>query len=252
MWLDWKTSTVVPLAVFLVVNIPPWFGFSYLFTVFRWATFQDTLVLGGNLIFPITYVSALLTLAVSSFLFQNRIGLSWIRSLLMGTGLATAGVGLFELIWQGVGYLFYPTQITGGIWVANYVLNGSWIFLSLGSIQYWRISKGFLATAMGFVGGWTVWIVLGFPQVFASPGVVALVMNSTLKVGSLGMFLSLVIFDKHDTRVSGSSHAEDDHRGTARVAQDPMPDQFASDSLGSVSRRSRRLEARRSSSHRLI
>jgi hypothetical protein len=190
---------IVPLTVFLSVNLPPWFGFSYLFTALRWATFQDTLTLGGNLVFPITYASALLTLAASAYLFRKRIGLPWIRSLILGAGLATAGAGLFELLWQGVGYLFYPSQITGGVWLANYVLNGSWIFLSFGSIQYWKISRKFLITGIAFVAGWVVWIGLGFPQVFPSAVPVALVMNSSLKVLSFVLLSSLVIFEDKDT-----------------------------------------------------
>jgi hypothetical protein len=191
---------IVPLAVFLSVNVPPWFGFSYLYTVFGWATFQDTLTLGGNLVFPVTYVSALATLAGSAFLFRKRIGLSWISSLILGAGLATAGAGLFELLWQGVGYVFYPSEITGGIWLANYVLNGSWIFLSVGSIQYWKISRRFLTTALTFVAGWVLWIALGFPQVFPSAGLVALVMNSSLKILSFVLFSSLVIFKNKNPR----------------------------------------------------
>jgi hypothetical protein len=189
-----KFGTVVPLAVFLSVNIPPWFGFSYLFAVFRWATFQDTLTLGGNLVFPFTYASALSTIAGSAYLFRKRMGLSSISSLVLGTGLATAGAGLFELLWQGVGYVFYPSEITGGIWLGNYVLNGSWIFLSFGSIQYWKLSRRFLLTGIIFVTGWIVWIAMGFPQVFPSAGLAALVMNSSLKILSFVLFLSLVIF----------------------------------------------------------
>jgi len=185
---------IVPLAVFLSINVPPWFGFSYLYTVFGWATFQDKLTLGGNLVFPVTYVSALATLAGSAYRFRRIMGLPWIGSLVLGAGLATAGAGLFELLWQGVGYLFYPSEITGGIWLANYVLNGSWIFLSVGSIQYWNISRRFLMTALTFVAGWVLWIALGFPQVFPSPGLVALVMNSTLKILSFVIFSSLVMF----------------------------------------------------------
>src|SRR5712692_1160103 len=190
---------IVPLAVFLSINVPPWFGFSYLYTVFGWATFQDKLTLGGNLVFPVTYVSALATLAGSAYLFRKRIGLPWIGSLVLGAGLATAGAGLFELLWQGVGYLFYPSQITGGVWLANYVLNGSWIFLSFGSIQYWKISRKFLITGIAFVAGWVVWIGLGFPQVFPSAVPVALVMNSSLKVLSFVLLSSLVIFKNKDT-----------------------------------------------------
>jgi hypothetical protein len=149
-------------------------------------------------VFPITYASALLTLAASAYLFRKRIGLSWIRSLILGAGLATAGAGLFELLWQGMGYLFYPSQITGGVWLANYVLNGSWIFLSFGSIQYWKISRKFLITGIAFVAGWVVWIGLGFPQVFPSAVPVALVMNSSLKVLSFVLLSSLVIFKNKD------------------------------------------------------
>src|SRR5216684_3294322 len=185
---------IVPLAVFLSINVPPWFGFSYLYTVFGWATFQDKLTLGGNLVFPVTYVSALATLAGSAYRFRRIMGLPWIGSLVLGAGLATAGAGLFELLWQGIGYVFYPTQITGGIWLANYVLNGSWIFLSFGSIQYWKISRSFLATGIIFIAGWVGWIALGFPQVFMSGGLVALVMNSSQKILSFVLFLSLMIF----------------------------------------------------------
>jgi hypothetical protein len=108
--------------------------------------------------------------------------------------LATAGAGFFELLWQGVGYVFYPSQITGGVWLANYVLNGSWIFLSFGSIQYWKISRKFLMTGITFLSGWALWIALGFPQVFPSASLVALVMNSSLKILSFVLFASLVIF----------------------------------------------------------
>jgi hypothetical protein len=218
MWLAVKTNTAVALAVFLVVNIPPWFGFSYLFTVFLWATFQDPLTLGGNLIFPITYASALLTLGGGAYLFRKRMGLSWMVSLLLGTGLATAGAGLFELTWQGVGYLFYPAQITGGVWLANYVLNGSWIFLSFGSIRYWRVSRRFLMTGTGFVAGWIVWVALGFPQVFQSANILALIMNSSLKVGSFALFLCLVIFDKEKKPLLGPKLMENGKIGPARAA----------------------------------
>src|SRR6266851_4165683 len=190
---------VVPLAVFLSINVPPWFGFSYLYTVFGWATFQDKLTLGGNLVFPVTYVSALATLAGSAYRFRRIMGLPWIGSMVLGAGLATAGAGLFELLWQGVGYVFYPSEITGGVWLANYVLNGSWIFLSFGSIQYWKISRKFLITGIAFVAGWVVWIGLGFPQVFPSAVPVALVMNSSLKVLSFVLLSSLVIFKNKDT-----------------------------------------------------
>jgi hypothetical protein len=190
-------AMIVPLAVFLSVNVPPWFGFSYLVTVLQWATFQNSPPLGGNLVFPITYASALSTLVGVAYLFRKRIGLSWISSLVLGAGLATAGAGLFELLWQGVGYVFYPREITGGIWLANYVLNGSWILLSVGSIQYWKISKKFLVTGIAFVAGWVLWITLGFPQVFqASAGLLALVMNSSLKILSFLLFSSLVIFNR--------------------------------------------------------
>ena len=181
------------MVVFLAVNIPPWFGFSYLYVVLGWAAFQGKLPGGGGSLFPITYASALVTIAVAAYQFRKRIGLSMPLSLIYGVGLATGAVGLFELIWQGLGYLVYPNLIQGGIWLPNYVLNGSWIFLSFGSIQYWRISRPFLTTGLVFVACWALWLALGFPQVFLSASVVAFAFNSVLKVLSFVLFLSLVV-----------------------------------------------------------
>jgi hypothetical protein len=146
-------------------------------------------------VFPITYASALVTLGVGTYRFRKRAGLSILRSLLLGAGLATAGTGLFEIIWQGLGHIVYPNQISGGIWLANYVLNGSWIFLSFGSIQYWRITRQFLVAVSFFVLGWIVWLVLDFPQVFQSANNVAFILNSSLKILSFGIFLSLMVFE---------------------------------------------------------
>jgi len=149
-------------------------------------------------VFPITYASALLTLAASAYLFRKRIGLSWIRSLILGAGLGERGCRAVRAALAGNGIPILPQSITGGVWLANYVLNGSWIFLSFGSIQYWKISRKFLITGIAFVAGWVVWIGLGFPQVFPSAVPVALVMNSSLKVLSFVLLTSLVIFKNKD------------------------------------------------------
>lgn len=186
-------SLLVPIAVFLVVNIPPWFGFSYVLVVFQWATFQRPLTLGGDQIFPVTLASAIVTVVITSSLFIVQSKLSFARSLIQGFGLALAATALFEIIYQFAGYLFYPAIITGVLWPANYVLNGSWLFVAYTSRGQWRLSKRLAIVSIGFALSWVVWIGIGFPQLFQDQPT-ALVANAVTKVLSYALVISAIDF----------------------------------------------------------
>lgn len=189
-----RARIVIPVVAFLTVNIPPWFGFSYLYVIFQWATFQVSLTQGGNLAFPITYASAVAVLIFSSYRFRTRTKLSLLHSLALGSGLSLAGIALFEEIWQAVGYYYYPSVVNGATNLSGHILNATWVLLSVTSFDYWRVSKKFVTVATLFVLSWVAWIGIGFPQLFQANVNGALLANSSVKILSLLVFLSLVNF----------------------------------------------------------
>lgn len=191
---DMRIHPLIPISVFLIVNVPPWFGFSYLYVVFQWATLQGSLSLGGNLEFPITYASAVMTFVLAAYFFRSRTELSVIRAAILAVGLSFAATALFEVIYQILGYLYYPSIVRGALSPANYVLNASWIFLAFTSTEYWKFTKRFTITAVAFVLSWLAWLGIGFPQLFQSNAMVALVANSITKVLSFALFLSIIDF----------------------------------------------------------
>lgn len=189
-----KLHLLIPVSVFLIVNIPPWFGFSYLYVIFRWATLQDSLTFGGNQVLPVTYASALATFLIATYLFKNETRLPLLDSIVQAAGLAFAATALFEIAYQLIGYYFYPSTITGAIWLPNYVLNLSWIFLGVTSLQYWRLSSNFKLTASALAISWGMWIAIGFPQLFQNNAGLAFEANSITKILSFALMLSLVDF----------------------------------------------------------
>ena len=189
-----KIHLLIPVSVFLAVNLPPWFGFSYIYVIFQWATFQSTLSLGGSLEFPVTYASAIVTFATATYLFKNRTKLPLIDSAIQGVGLAFAATALFEVIYQFLGYYFYPSTILGAVWPANYVLNGSWMFLAFTSIKYWSLSTRFKLTVSALAVSWGLWVALGFPQLFQNGSTTALVATSITKILSFALILSVIDF----------------------------------------------------------
>ncbi len=192
--------------VFLLVNVPPWFGFSYLLVVFRWATFQESIAQGGNLEFPVTYATALLTFASSTFLFRMRVGVSLSRATFLSACLVLTATAVFEVTYQVVGHFFYPSEITGAIWLPNYILNASWILLGLTSLEYWHASARFGTVAFALFLSWSVWIVVGFPQLFQPDRIaVALAANSVAKVLSFALVLSAIDFSDSKARTRSST-----------------------------------------------
>ena len=201
-----KLHLLIPVLVFLIVNIPPWFGFSYLYVIFRWATLQNSLTLGGSEVLPVTYTSALATFLIATFLFKEETKLPFLDSVIQAAGLAFAATALFEITYQLIGYYFYPSTINGAIWLPNYVLNLSWFFLAVTSLQYWRLSNIFKLTASALVLSWGIWIAVGFPQLFENNAGLAFEANSITKILSFALMLSLVDFRNHSisSRESGT------------------------------------------------
>ena len=199
-----KLHLLIPVSVFLIVNIPPWFGFSYLYVIFRWATLQNSLTLGGNQILPVTYASALATFSIATFLFKNETKLPLLDSIVQAAGLAFAATALFEIAYQPIGYYFYPSTITGALWLPNYFLNLSWLFLAVTSLQFWRLSRVFKLTVSALALSWGIWISIGFPQLFENNAGLAFEANSITKILSFALMLSLVDFRNHSISSGGS------------------------------------------------
>jgi hypothetical protein len=185
----------VPFATFfLLVNVAPWgFGSRYLLVFYQAFTLQRT-----NVIFPFTY-----GYAVACFVALMWGGLRWtrigfVRTFLVAGTVPFAGPGLFEFLFQEAGHYIHPGLFIG--YAVPYVMFSygvTWVTLGLTGLAWWRITWRWWIVFGYSVGGFVLWIALGFPLVntgtFAQLPA-AYILNISLK-GTFYLMFFLPIFE---------------------------------------------------------
>jgi hypothetical protein len=180
-------------AVWLLVNVAPWgFGTHYLDSFYLAFTLQLT-----NVILPYTYA-----FAVICFLALLYAGLRWAqlefwRTFLIAGTVPFAGPGAFEIVFQEAGKYVLPYIFVG--YAVPYVMfsYGTWVLLGLTGLAWWRITWRWWIALAYSIGGFLLWIELGFALpatgTFAQLPV-AYLLNITLK-GSFYLVFFLPVFE---------------------------------------------------------
>jgi len=161
------------------------FGREYLTYIFQMGTFAHV---RANIIFPLTWTSALFFFCFSFFAFR-KLGCSVLRATILAFGLTFGAVSIFEDIYQNIG-IFYGGHHQD--WVEQ-VINASAIFMVLPSAYYWKPSKTSLVLFTSYIGGWLLWASIGYPQIFSPHPEAAIALNSYLKVLTFVMLISLLL-----------------------------------------------------------
>lgn len=165
-------------AVLLGLNVGPWgFGPNYAVTFALYFTLQRS-----NVIFPITWsLSVALFASTLGLLLRARRLNGWRSFLLAGT-LPFLAVSLFEVPYDLANWATYPGS---GTTVFDIVSILTWLALGFTSIGWWRATWRYWVYLAGFLGGFGVWFVIGFPTIDRAVGTaleVAFAFNIGLKV----------------------------------------------------------------------
>jgi hypothetical protein len=186
-------------------------GREYLTYVFQMGTFTHG---RANIIFPLTWASALFLFCFSVFAF-HKLGCSVLKATFLAFGLTFGAVSIFEDIYQNIGVFYgghnfcrflhiavttavvrvflYPHSITLDFCWVEQLINASAIFMVLPSAYYWKFSKTALVLFTSYIAGWLLWASIGYPQIFSPHPEVAIALNSYLKVLTFVMLISLLL-----------------------------------------------------------
>jgi hypothetical protein len=160
-------------------------GREYLTYLFQMGTFTHG---RANIIFPLTWTSALFLFCFSIFAF-HKLGCSVLKATFLAFGLTFGAVSIFEDIYQNIG-AFYGGHHQG---LVEQLINASAILMVLPSAYYWKLSKPTLALFISYIVGWLLWGGIGYPQIFGPRPDVAIALNSYLKVLTFVILISLLL-----------------------------------------------------------
>jgi hypothetical protein len=116
-------------------------------------------------IIPFTIAAALICAPLVWWVLYNWTGLDPVRSLMIAVSVPIGAVGAFEIPFQVIRGLVYPSPVVATLGFQPALALASWVVVGLTGIGFWKVTRlyGFLLalTAAGFLIGWA----LGYPQV---------------------------------------------------------------------------------------
>jgi hypothetical protein len=184
--------------------VAPWgFGLGYLHSFFLAFTFQKS-----NVIFPFTYAFAVACFVAVIFAGVRWAHLDWFRTLLIAGTVPFAGPGVFEIAFQETGHFVRPALFVG--YALPYVMlsYATWGIVGLTGGGWWRVTRRWWAVLAYSIGGFLLWIAIGFPLVTTGSFTqlpAAYLLNISLKGSFYLLFLLPVLEGMHCGRRSAES-----------------------------------------------
>ena len=138
-----------------------------------------------NLIFPVTWTSAVISFIVTILLLSRRT--SFLNLFFISAGSQFGASFLFEFVFSIIALVRCGHPILYGDYY--YLLVGtSWLVMILCGMGYWSPNRFFYVSILVFTGGFFFWILIGFPIL---AGVPSLVLNYVTKVAAFSAVTSL-------------------------------------------------------------
>jgi len=144
-----------------------------------------------NVIFPVTWLSAVASFVIIAFLLAQRTSI--LNSLAVAVASQFGSAFLFEFVFSLIALLKHGHPILQGN--AYYVIVGiSWLAMLISGIGFWsRNSVLYVSLGVYFLG-FLIWILIGFPIL---EGALSLFLNYVTKVAAFSITTSLYI--QHST-----------------------------------------------------
>jgi hypothetical protein len=149
---------------------------------------------GGNSILPLSILWSLITFAYAFR--QIRTGI--VSRLLVSATVPFAFLSTFEILYQHL-FLFVRTDLFRTNLQGEIVL-GTWFLLGLTSVNHWQVGRKSLAVFFLLIAGFTLWSLVGYPQIYDTGGTqgTALLFNAATK--SLAAILFMVLLSDKSGR----------------------------------------------------
>jgi len=184
---------VPTLAIWLIVNVPPWQifnGQSLVLIMVRTGLLMGPIFGSVQIeIFPLTYVLAWVSVVIALYLFKSKVKLNWVRALVLSFTFPFAFIAFFEEIWQNLWIVRgLPPPLSNELWMA------SWLTLGCSTIQFWKFSKKSLFVLLVIILSFGIWATSGYQQLSETSGLFVPVLNWTTKSGTF-LLLDLLLFD---------------------------------------------------------
>ncbi|MCK5627163.1 hypothetical protein KAI23_04290 [Candidatus Bathyarchaeota archaeon] len=140
-----------------------------------------------NIIFPITWVSAVFSFFVILLLLFKRT--SVLNSFMIASVCPFGAAFLFEFIFSIVAMMVHGHPILHGN-PYYMVLGVSWLIMPISGIGFWSRNRILSGSIVVFIVGFIIWIIIGFPIL---SGFSSLLLNYITKIASFSIITSLFI-----------------------------------------------------------
>lgn len=147
-------------------------------------------LLGGpttdlNIIFPITWVSAVFSFFIILLLLFKRT--SKLNSFMIASACPFGAAFLFEFIFSIIALIVHGHPILQSN-PYGIVLGVSWLIMPICGIGFWSRNRILYGSIIVFIVGFVVWILIGFPILL---GFSSLILNYITKIASFSIVTSL-------------------------------------------------------------
>ena len=140
-----------------------------------------------NIIFPITWVSAVFSFFIIFLLLFKRTSL--LNSFMIASACPFGAAFLFEFIFSIIAIMIHGHPILQCN-PCNIVLGVSWLIMSISGIGFWSRNRILYGSIIIFIVGFVTWILIGFPIL---SGFSSLLLNYITKIASFSIITSLFI-----------------------------------------------------------
>ena len=149
-------------------------------------------LLGGpttdlNIIFPITWVSAVFSFFIIFLLLFKRTSL--LNSFMIASACPFGAAFLFEFIFSIIALIVHGHPILYGN-PYYFFVGVSWLIMPISGIGFWSRNKILYSSIIVFIVGFVIWIMIGFPIL---SGFSSLLLNYITKIASFSIITSLFI-----------------------------------------------------------
>jgi hypothetical protein len=116
----------------------------------------------ANQISPVTWSAAWVTFGTTFFLMFRWTRLNALRCAMVGASIPFGATGLFEVLFQGIGLTFRPLWFHWGPY--DWFVLLLWTSIGITGVPFWKITRLFWFSLAVFVGGFSAWVLAGYPQ----------------------------------------------------------------------------------------
>ncbi|MFC1506508.1 hypothetical protein ACFLQ6_05485 [Thermoproteota archaeon] len=142
---------------------------------------------GSNIIFPVTWTSALISFIIIFILLIKHTSL--INSIAIASACQFGAAFLFEFVFSLIALTIHGHQILEGN--PYYIILGiSWLIMPICGIGFWSVNRYLYLSIAIFILGFIIWILIGFPILSGYPSII---LNYLTKIASFSIISSLFI-----------------------------------------------------------